>query len=260
MNKRTDLGNSALLTAVETNNLALVKMLVNAGAEIDTKDSFGDTPLGRAAECGYTNMHAYLKTKLTDSLENKVSDSWPDGIRIESGFVSAAQEKELVTWLDQQSWTKSRTGSDARDTQQYGFEFNYVSPDTNPEPTRPIPKLIQETVIDRLVCFDRTPDQVIVNRYPPGGGIRAHIDHVVHFGPTICTVSLMANCELTLTPKDGSSKPVVVPLPRRSVVYLSGDARYKWSHSIVRGALHSRISITCRTMSDAFNGTVVKNV
>lgn len=74
-------------------------------------------------------------------------------------------------------------------------------------------------------------DQVIVNEYLPGQGISAHVDCVPCFGPVIASVSLGATCEMlfhNLSTKARSS----ILLEPHSLLMLSGEARYSWSHEI----------------------------
>ncbi len=96
------------------------------------------------------------------------------------------------------------------------------------------------------------PDQVIINQYLPGQGIRPHKDRN-YFENQICGVNLGSDCILRFT----RNKEVVdVEVPRRSVYIMQDDARSKWLHSmpprkkdIVNGNIKfrdRRISITYR--------------
>ena len=72
------------------------------------------------------------------------------------------------------------------------------------------------------------PDQVIINEYLPGQGIRPHKDRN-YFENQICGVNLGSDCILRFT----RNKDVVdVEVPRRSVYIMQDDARSKWLHSI----------------------------
>ncbi|NWV59673.1 ALKB4 dioxygenase, partial [Malurus elegans] len=52
----------------------------------------------------------------------------------------------------------------------------------------------------------------------------------------------------------GKEVSVAVPLPRRSLVVLQGDARYKWKHGIHRRHIeHRRVCITFRELSAEFS-------
>jgi alkylated DNA repair dioxygenase AlkB len=71
---------------------------------------------------------------------------------------------------------------------------------------------------------------VIVNEYEPGQGIAAHVDCVPCFGETITSLSLASPCVMDFMGKEGEKAPQF--LEPRSLVVLSGPARYQWRHSI----------------------------
>lgn len=91
--------------------------------------------------------------------------------------------------------------------------------------------------------------QAIINLYRPGEGITAHVDLLRRFGDGIIGVSLgsgtvmrfeKANVETlahqaeSSSEADGEQTRWDVYLPERSVVVLTGDARYRWTHAIDR--------------------------
>jgi alkylated DNA repair dioxygenase AlkB len=75
------------------------------------------------------------------------------------------------------------------------------------------------------------PDQVIVNKYEPGQGIKDHVDCEPCFTDTIASLSLGSKCVMNFTEK--STKRVIpVLLEPRSLVVMTGPARYEWTHGI----------------------------
>ena len=74
-------------------------------------------------------------------------------------------------------------------------------------------------------------DQVIINEYKPGQGISSHIDCEPCFKNTIVSLSLGSGCIMDFTNKSNKKK-IPVWLAPRSLVVLSGEARYKWLHGI----------------------------
>lgn len=123
--------------------------------------------------------------------------------------------------------------------------------------------------------------QLTVNEYEPGQGIAAHIDTYNCFGPEIFVLSLGSGVTMNMvkrredagenagaeegggeedeedvTVRGDGRKRKAVWLPPRSLLVLSGEARYSWSHSIpsrltdkVNGQLHERsrrVSLTFR--------------
>ena len=75
-------------------------------------------------------------------------------------------------------------------------------------------------------------DQVIVNEYQPGQGISKHIDCEPCFKDTIVSLSLGSGCIMEFIHKDDKAKKMPVRLAPKSLIVLSGEARYKWLHGI----------------------------
>lgn len=81
--------------------------------------------------------------------------------------------------------------------------------------------------------------QLIINEYYPGQGIAPHIDHIKRFGPIVACISLGSGIVMDfekITPASAGSEAVVekysIYVKPRSLYFMSGDARYKWKHSI----------------------------
>jgi hypothetical protein len=86
--------------------------------------------------------------------------------------------------------------------------------------------------------------QAIINLYRPGEGISPHVDLLRRFGDGIVGVSLgdggvaMRFARAEAEPRDtgdageGGDDEYEVWLPSRSVLVLTGEARYKWTHGI----------------------------
>ncbi|KAG9218590.1 hypothetical protein PLEOSDRAFT_1089246 [Pleurotus ostreatus PC15] len=107
----------------------------------------------------------------------------------------------------------------------------------------------------------RRARQAIINLYHPGEGISSHVDLLGRFGDGIIGVSFGSGCVMQFdrvhtevesrgepsvdhTPADATTTCNADPtedrydlyLPERSVIVLSGDSRYKWTHGIARRA------------------------
>jgi len=86
--------------------------------------------------------------------------------------------------------------------------------------------------VHRLL-FDATSPprarQAILNFYYPGEGITPHIDLLQRFGDGIVGVSLTGNCVMDM--ERGNEKHGVF-LPERSIMALTGEARFDWKHGI----------------------------
>ncbi|KAJ7777595.1 hypothetical protein DFH07DRAFT_12160 [Mycena maculata] len=77
--------------------------------------------------------------------------------------------------------------------------------------------------------------QAILNLYLPGEGIIPHVDLLKRFGDGIVGISLGSSCVMQFArvkEVDKDVSPLQLFLPERSMVVLSGDARYEWTHGI----------------------------
>lgn len=179
-----------------------------------------------------------------------------DGLRYVPDFLDRETETTLLEFIDQQSWRDDL----ARRVQHYGFVYNYRARQIHPEmylgplPT-PFSSLAERLAIE--AGFDRPPDQVIVNEYLPGQGIAPHTDCIPCFGEIIASVSLLSACEMEFLQASAKRREALFFEPR-SLLTLSGPARYKWQHAIrarksdlIDGIRHQRsrrISLTFRTV------------
>jgi alkylated DNA repair dioxygenase AlkB len=112
-------------------------------------------------------------------------------------------------------------------------------------------------------------NQLTINQYRPGEGIGSHVDTPSAFGDGLISISLNSGIvmEFRKVPSaEGSAENTAEPikklvyLPPRSLVLMSGPARYEWEHQIVtrrtdthRGVVlprGRRISLTLRTALD----------
>uniref|UniRef100_A0A8D1YBT8 tRNA (carboxymethyluridine(34)-5-O)-methyltransferase ALKBH8 n=1 Tax=Sus scrofa TaxID=9823 RepID=A0A8D1YBT8_PIG len=74
------------------------------------------------------------------------------------------------------------------------------------------------------------PDQLTVNQYEPGHGIPAHIDTHSAFEDEIISLSLGSEIVMDFKHPDGITVPVM--LPCRSLLVMTGESRYLWTHGI----------------------------
>lgn len=79
--------------------------------------------------------------------------------------------------------------------------------------------------------------QAIINLYQPGEGITPHVDLLKRYGDGIIGVSFSSPCVMRFdkvdpVPEDESDNRWDVFLPERSVIVLSEEARYRWTHGI----------------------------
>jgi alkylated DNA repair dioxygenase AlkB len=167
-----------------------------------------------------------------DFLEVEKPESFPDilGLAYLSDFVDPQQEAELIRAIDAASWIAELK----RRVQHYGWRYDYKARSVTPGSyVGPLPEWLahyaERLHAERL--FPDVPDQVIVNEYQPGQGIAPHIDCVPCFTATVASLSLGSSCIMEFTHLKTQEK-IPILLERRSLVVLSGDARYRWQHAI----------------------------
>jgi len=108
--------------------------------------------------------------------------------------------------------------------------------------------------------FSSVPSQCIVNEYTRNQGITAHTDRDT-FGPVICGISIGGDTVMTF---ERGSEKFDLFLPSRSMMIMSGPARYEWTHAIDKKKVsyvdasgrkitkpqdYRRISLTYRTIA-----------
>eukprot|EP01117_Protostelium_nocturnum_P011872 TRINITY_DN4332_c0_g1_i2.p1 TRINITY_DN4332_c0_g1~~TRINITY_DN4332_c0_g1_i2.p1 ORF type:complete len:405 (+),score=120.73 TRINITY_DN4332_c0_g1_i2:102-1316(+) len=190
--------------------------------------------------------------------KKKMSTEWPGGLFLVYEFVSLEEEKKLVEDMERFPWS-TKIG---RRVQHYGFEFNYQKKyvDGKEEANvEEIPEFLHEIVerisrlknpLDDSIVNNRgncifkfseedgregNPlmkpiDQITVNEYVPGRGISPHIDTHSAFEGGIASLSL--DSQITMEFEHPNGERTSVYLPRRSLVILTGESRYLWTHGI----------------------------
>lgn len=174
------------------------------------------------------------------------------GLFLYPDFIDEAKERQLLDEIDSQIWIVDYL----RRLQYYGYRNELEKPyDLIPFPVSMPPmiyQLSQEIVEQGILLLQ--PDQVIINEYVPGEGIKPHKDRA-YYENQICGVNLGSGCIMRFI--RGQNEEVVdVEIPRRSVYVMQDDARKKWKHTIpprkkdnIQGTVkhrERRVSITYR--------------
>jgi alkylated DNA repair dioxygenase AlkB len=165
------------------------------------------------------------------------------GLTCLSEFISNEQEAELLDHIDVQPWITELK----RRVQHYGYRYDYKARGVNAaDNLGPLPSWLESyaNALRTQGIFSRVPDQIIVNEYQPGQGISAHIDCIPCFGEPIASLSLGSACMMDFTDSQSGEKQSLLLQPR-SLIILSGDARYHWKHGIAG------------RKSDRHNGTII---
>lgn len=163
----------------------------------------------------------------------------PEGLILIEDCIDSDTEAELLKNLQ---WDWEDDGIEGklknRKVQHFGFEFLYGSNNVDPNcplSERPIPETCSEiwkNLEKNSQPFrDFRPDQLTVNRYEPGHGIPAHCDTHSCFENPIISLSLASSAVMEFR-KPETLQHASVLLPRRSLLIMSGESRYGWTHAI----------------------------
>lgn len=150
------------------------------------------------------------------------------GLLLYPDYINESIEAEMLHEIDHQIWIVDYD----RRLQYYGYRNELESPYDLVEFPVSMPPLMynlsKQIVEQQIIRFQ--PDQVIVNEYSPGQGIRPHKDRN-YFENQICGVNLGSGCIMRFT-KATEGDVIDVEVPRRSLYVMQDEARYKWNHSI----------------------------
>jgi len=169
-------------------------------------------------------------------------------------FITQDEENALTAAIDAQSWLNDLK----RRVQHYGYKYDYKARIVTVESyLGPLPDWIQPLAqkVQSRNLFKAIPDQAIINEYLPGQSISAHIDCVPCFDDVIASLSLGSPAVMQFS--RGNEKQEIYLEPR-SLIVLSGPARYEWQHAIparksdiingVKTERARRISLTFRNV------------
>lgn len=179
---------------------------------------------------GQTRFYATYTESVPESSEPKLDSQLPPGVKLIENCITEEQERMLldtISWSDQESSDLKH-----RRVKHFGYEFRYGSNNVDPDkPIAPIPddyRFLNELFKKHHeVPYDY--DQLTINHYLPGQGIPPHIDTHGVFEDSILSLSLGSACAMDF--KRGSDR-ISVLLPPRSLLVMSGEARYAWTHGI----------------------------
>jgi alkylated DNA repair dioxygenase AlkB len=174
------------------------------------------------------------------------------GLFLYHDFIDEAREKELLSEIDNQTWIVDYL----RRLQYYGYRNELEKPyDLIPFPIAMPPGIYQlsQEIVEQKILIHQ-PDQVIINEYVPGEGIKPHKDRA-YYENQICGVNLGSGCIMRFI-KGMNDEIIDIEIPRRSLYVMQDDARKKWKHAIpprkkdnIKGMVkhrERRVSITYR--------------
>ena len=177
------------------------------------------------------------------------------GLYLILDYISKEEEEKLISSLDYPDQGREMGGTASsgwigvskRKVQHFGYRFDYATRLFS-EHLGPFPPLLQS--LSSRISQEEPLDgielnQMTANDYPAGSGMALHIDtHMAFTGPVV-SLSLGSHCTMEL--KEGPSVNAIVEdqsqlpkdprslllfLPRRSLLIMSGESRYAWCHGI----------------------------
>lgn len=169
-------------------------------------------------------------------VDNAWNQSLPDGLILLANFVTEEMEQKLISELQ---WEESGEENKLkhRKVQHFGYEFLYGANTVDLENPllKQIPKdcdILWKNLSEKLPKFSGwQPDQLTVNRYEPSNGIPAHCDTHSRFEDPIISLSLGSDVVMEFRQPETKTQSSVL-LPRRSLLVMSGESRYGWTHGI----------------------------
>ncbi len=96
VDEKTDLGNCAVLSAVERNDSSILEILIKAGANVDVQDPLGRSALARAKQLGFDNVAKLIEEALNQkkTAESTYSPSSSNNSKSPKLFVQKERVEE----------------------------------------------------------------------------------------------------------------------------------------------------------------------
>ncbi|RXM97379.1 Alpha-ketoglutarate-dependent dioxygenase alkB-like 4 [Acipenser ruthenus] len=183
------------------------------------------------------------------------------GVFLCEDFVSEEEEREMVQQMDLDEWKQSQSG---RRKQDYGPKVNFKKRRLKAAGFSGLPgfsRLVVRRMKEQPVLKDFQPVEQCNLDYHPrrGSSIDPHLDDSWLWGERLVTLNLLSDTVLTMSrastaePQCTGGVEVSIPLPRRSLLVLYGEARFQWKHSIRReDVADRRVCSTFRELSAEF--------
>ena len=150
------------------------------------------------------------------------------GLFLYPNFIEEAVEEQLLNEIDSQIWIVDYL----RRLQYYGYRNELDKPYDLikfPVSMPPLIEQLSQAIVKQGIVLTQ-PDQVIINEYVPGEGIKPHKDRA-YYENQICGVNLGSSCIMRFI-RGANLEVIDVEIPRRSLYVMQNDARKKWKHGI----------------------------
>ncbi|VUZ56320.1 unnamed protein product, partial [Hymenolepis diminuta] len=208
-----------------------------------------------------------------------------DGVTVLSNFITEEEENDLLNRIEESLWVESQSG---RRKQDYGVKVNFKKKSVKFKYFTGLPNY-SRYLVERLHKRMRTNGKTFKDFFPVelcnleylperGAAIVPHLDDSWLWGERLVLLNLASETELTFTLlsnspgydeewakykmfaetnfdfSQGNLPPsIAVPLHRRSLLIMTGKARFTWCHSINREDITARrLSLTMRELSNEY--------
>lgn len=154
------------------------------------------------------------------------------GLKYIPNYISEEEAEYLFRSINSAPWLSDIK----RRVQHYGYKYDYKARSIDYSMFIGSLPDWSLTIAERLYRdghIPEMPDQLIINEYLPGQGIANHVDCEPCFGDTVISISLGSSCIMDFM-KVGTKQKIEALLEPRSMVSISGEARYKWTHGIAQ--------------------------
>ncbi|KAJ0061887.1 hypothetical protein NL108_013748 [Boleophthalmus pectinirostris] len=211
-----------------------------------------------------------VKEKCAVCKDGEASGFALPGVFLWEDFLSAEEEAELVSHMDQSTWTLSQSGRRKQVSKmtaelhchavaglwaQGEFKKKKVCvghfSGLPASSRRLVERMHQEQALE-----DFSPVEQCNLDYRPerGAHIDPHLDDTWLWGERLVTVNMLSDTTLTLSfQQEEDELRVAVLMPRRSLLVLSGPVRHIWKHAIHRAHISQRrVCSTFRELSAEF--------
>lgn len=180
---------------------------------------------------------------------------YPDGFKYIPHFITEAEEEQLLQQVYQ---TELKTfifqGYEAkRKVASFGYDWSFEKRILSKG--KEIPEgftWLVEKEAAHLQLNKKDISELLVTEYGAGSVINWHRDAPPFY--TIIGISLLSDCVFKLRPHDKAKQErkstISLPVQRRSLYVIKGEARTDWEHSIAP-VKQTRYSITLRTLKQA---------
>jgi len=186
----------------------------------------------------------------------------PSGLRYFPEIISVREEKDIIEWavkIGSGKWQQDRMRGQVTRRKYISFGWAYKLYSRTLIQAGRIPSVLKDI---RALCSVHAEasakafDQMVLIKYPIGAGIGAHTDAPC-FGPVVLGLSLGTSCQMLFT--HSNLRDFKLLLEPRSLLVLSGESRFSWTHEIA-SLRRERMAVIIRSRMQSVGESRVNQV